>query len=99
MLARFLAAWTNCEILSELGDGERQDEQKHPANERYLTKFSVSDAQRDGGGTSGALLASEDTRREFPAVIAPGRGSQEAKPATLRLRVGGENQQAKKEEV
>ena len=101
LLARFLATPTNCEILSERGDGERQDEQKRLTNERHLTKFFVSSnelARHDAGFPP--LLAVLGTPRNFPVEQTPiDRGSQRAEVTTLRLRVADLKPQAKKEIV
>lgn len=81
------------------GDGERQDEQKRPANEIHLTQFSLlgSEVSPQGGGSSGLRFASRDSRRNFTDAIANGRDEQKAKPTTLRLRVAGQIVQAAKE--
>jgi hypothetical protein len=100
VLARFLAACANFGNFLERGDGERQDEQKRPTNERHPNIFSVCVDRQHDSAAGGVPLAWNDQPREFPAVASPsGRDGDRAKTSTLCLRVEGQELQAKKEKV
>jgi hypothetical protein len=99
-LARFLAASSIFRNFVKSGDGERQDEQKRPANERYPIQFSV--LQPELGHTAAGVLAFDSHRgtpvETLPAVNAPnGRSEHRAERSIVRLPIDRIIKQATKE--